>query len=132
LYAGTEERHGANGSPGERRALRAVAVAREADDARMRARRPQNASAETGGDRRRVFHLAVDAWSGERDAGDAGEFDGAALDAGMERITVLLDRPLGPGLVARESQYAGHETIANDPEGLLRNIVVVGFREEAE
>ena len=35
MNAGAEERRGANGSPGERRALRAVVLSREADDARL-------------------------------------------------------------------------------------------------
>jgi hypothetical protein len=50
----------------------------------------------------------------------------------VERIAVLLDRPLGVGLAARESQHAGHDAIPNDTEGLDRNVVVIGVGQKAE
>src|SRR5207245_10035515 len=106
LDAGAEERHRANGGARERRAFDAVAVAREPDDARLRARRAEDAGAETGRNRRLILDLAVDAHVVERDAGRAGEVDGAAPDARALRIALLLDRPLAVGRDAGKSQDA--------------------------
>jgi hypothetical protein len=132
LYARAEEGHGANGGTCERRTFDAVAVTREPDDARLRARGAEDTGAESGGDGRRVLHLAIDAHPVKRDAGSAGEIDGAALDARALRIAVLLDWPLGVGRDAGKSQHAHVRRIPDGTEGLDRNVVVVGVCQEAE
>jgi hypothetical protein len=68
----------------------------------------------------------------ERDAGGPGEIDRAALDARALRIAVLLDRPLGVGGDAGKSQHADIRCIPDGTEGLDRNVVVVGIRQESE
>jgi hypothetical protein len=87
---------------------------------------------QTGRDRGRVLHLAVDAHPVKRDAGRAGERDGAALDARARGIAVLLDRPLGVGLDAGKSQRADIQGILDDTEGLDRNVVIIGVGQKAE
>ena len=131
VYAVTEKRHGTKGGTCEGRTLYGVAFARETDHAGLRAGHTENPGAPTGRDRRRVLHLAVDTYPGERGAGHPGELDGAALDTGVERIAVLLNRPLGIA-TAGESQDAGREAIPDHPEAFIRNIVVIRLGEEAE